>query len=77
MGEQFQNIRILKVRCKNHYLFGDMEFDFTNNGHPVDTIIIAGENGVGKSTLLDIILRKDLYLTYLQVIQRLKSFSNL
>lgn len=55
MSEQFQNIRILKVRCKNHYLFGDMEFDFTNNGHPVDTIIIAGENGVGKSTLLDII----------------------
>lgn len=55
MSEQFENIRILKVRCKNHYLFGDMEFDFTNNGQPVDTIIIAGENGAGKSTLLNII----------------------
>lgn len=55
MREQFENIRILKVRCKNHYLFGDMEFDFTNNGKPVDTIIIAGENGVGKSNLLNLI----------------------
>lgn len=55
MSEQFENIRILKIRCKNHYLFGDMEFDFTNNGQPVDTIIIAGENGVGKSTLLELI----------------------
>lgn len=55
MSEQFENIRILKIRCKNHYLFGDMEFDFTNNGQPVDTIIIAGENGAGKSTLLELI----------------------
>ena len=55
MSEAFKNLRILKIRCKNHYLFGDMEFDFTNNGKPVDTVIIAGENGAGKSTLLDII----------------------
>ena len=55
MSEQFESLRILRIRCKNHYLFGDMEFDFTNNGKPVDTIIIAGENGAGKSTLLDII----------------------
>lgn len=55
MSEAFKNLWILKIRCKNHYLFGDMEFDFTSNGQPVDTIIIAGENGVGKSTLLDII----------------------
>lgn len=50
------NFRILKLRCKNHYLFGDMEFDFTDaNGNPVDTIIIAGENGAGKSTLLNLL----------------------
>lgn len=55
MSEQFKTLRILKIRVKNHYLFGDMEFDFTNNGQPVDTIIVAGENGAGKSTLLDII----------------------
>lgn len=48
--------RLLKLRCKNHYLFGDMEFDFTDkNGKPVDNIIIAGENGSGKSTLLNMI----------------------
>ncbi len=48
--------RLLKLRCNNHYLFGDMEFDFTDkNGNPVDTIIIAGENGAGKSTLLNMI----------------------
>ena len=55
MNEQFKSPKILKIRCKSHYLFGDMEFDFTNNGKPVDTIIIAGENGVGKSSLLNII----------------------
>ena len=55
MSAHFNYTRILKVRCKNHFLFGDIEFDFTNRGKPVDTIIIAGENGAGKSTLLDLI----------------------
>ena len=55
MSEQMKVLRILKIRFKDHYLFGDLELDFTNNGEPVDTVIIAGENGVGKSTLLDCI----------------------
>lgn len=44
--------RILRIRFKNHYLFNNLEFDFTRKGKPVDTIIIAGDNGSGKTTLL-------------------------
>jgi predicted ATPase len=48
------NMRIRKIKYENHPLFGNTEFDFTNDkGNTVNTIIIAGENGVGKSLLLN------------------------
>ena len=42
-----------KITFKNHPVLGNVCFDFTNaQGRTVDTIIIAGENGCGKSLLL-------------------------
>lgn len=42
-----------KISFTNHPIFGNASFDFTDvSGNTVDTIIIAGENGCGKSCLL-------------------------
>ena len=47
-------IKIRKVEYVGHPVLGDFKVDFTDlNNKSVDTIIIAGENGVGKSTLLN------------------------
>ena len=47
-------IKIRKVEYIGHPILGDFKVDFTDlNNKSVDTIIIAGENGVGKSTLLN------------------------
>lgn len=46
--------RIKKIKFNNHEILGNLELDFTDrNGKAVDTIIIAGENGVGKSMILN------------------------
>lgn len=42
-----------KITFKQHPILGNVSFDFTDaQGSTVDTIIIAGENGCGKSLLL-------------------------
>lgn len=47
-------MKIRKIRYQDHSLFGNTEFDFTDNeGNVIDTIILAGENGVGKSRLMN------------------------
>lgn len=49
-------MKIRKIEFTNHPVFGDLKLDFTDvNGKTLNTIIIAGENGVGKSLLLNII----------------------
>lgn len=48
-------MKIRKLKLENHPFFGNFEIDFTNNGKTVDNIIIAGENGCGKSQLLNLI----------------------
>jgi predicted ATPase len=49
-------MRIRRIRFDNHPTLGTIELDFTDRqGKTVDTIIIAGENGVGKSLLLNLI----------------------
>ena len=46
--------RIKKVDFKNEPVLGNLSIDFTNsNGKIADTIIFAGENGAGKSTILE------------------------
>lgn len=46
--------KIRKITFKNHPVLGNLSLDFCDsNGSAVDTIIFAGENGTGKSTILD------------------------
>ena len=45
---------ITKVKWKNHNILGNLELDFTNgSGKPYNTIVLAGENGTGKTTILE------------------------
>lgn len=47
-------MRIYSVEIKNNPILGDINLDFTDeNENIVDTIIFAGENGCGKTTILD------------------------
>lgn len=49
-------MKIRKIEFTNHPIFGDIKLDFTDaNGKTINTVIIAGENGVGKSLLLNTI----------------------
>lgn len=47
-------MKIKKVKWKNHPVLGDLEIDFINpiNGEAYSTIILAGENGTGKTSIL-------------------------
>ena len=47
-------MKFRKISFENHPILGNMSLDFTDeNGNTIDSIIIAGENGCGKSVLLD------------------------
>ena len=48
-------MKIRKVKWINHPILGDLELDFINvtTNIPYDTIVFAGENGTGKSTILE------------------------
>jgi len=48
-------MKIRRVKWKDHPTLGNLVLDFlnTSSGHPFQTIIFAGENGVGKSTVLE------------------------
>ncbi|MBU3104411.1 AAA family ATPase [Clostridium gasigenes] len=51
-------MKIVSIKLINDRVLGSVEFDFTNSdGEIVNTIILAGENGVGKTRLLDIIYK--------------------
>ena len=44
---------ITKIKWKNHNILGKLELDFTKkDGTPYNTVIIAGENGCGKTKIL-------------------------
>lgn len=46
--------KIRKVKFIDHPTLGNLELDFCDqNGNAVETVIIAGENGTGKSTVMD------------------------
>ena len=45
--------KIKAVKFIEHPVLGNLELNFCDaSGNPVDTVIFAGENGVGKSTVL-------------------------
>lgn len=47
-------IRIKSIEFFDHVIFGNQKFDFTIDGNiPVNNIIIAGENGSGKTRFLE------------------------
>lgn len=49
-------MKIKKIKLENNNFFGNTTFDFTNeNGEIMDTIILAGENGNGKTQLLNLL----------------------
>jgi len=49
-------MKLRKITFEKHPVFGDLEIDFTDkHGNTINTIILAGENGVGKSFLLNTI----------------------
>lgn len=49
-------MKLTKVKWFNHPILGNLELDFTNpTGNACDTIVIAGENGLGKTTILETI----------------------
>ncbi len=45
---------ITKLKWKDHPILGNLELNFTNSsGKPYNTIVLAGENGTGKTTILE------------------------
>lgn len=45
---------IRKIKWRNHYVLGNLELDFSkSDGSVYNTIVLAGENGTGKTTILE------------------------
>lgn len=51
-------MKILSIEFEKHPILGNLKLDFTDKkGNPVDTVILAGENGCGKTTILEELYR--------------------
>ena len=48
-------MKLQKLKFNNHKTLGNLEIDFCVDGEPMSTVIIAGENGTGKTTILNTI----------------------
>lgn len=45
-------MKVKNIHFKNHKVLKNLDIDFTNNGEVLDTVVIAGINGSGKTNLL-------------------------
>lgn len=54
-NECLKVMKIRKVKWANHPILGNLELDFVNpaTNKPYSTIVLAGENGTGKTTILE------------------------
>jgi predicted ATP-binding protein involved in virulence len=51
-------MKIRKLHIKNYKIFDDLALDFTDDkGNTLDLIVLGGENGCGKTTLLEAITK--------------------
>jgi predicted ATP-binding protein involved in virulence len=51
-------MKIRKITIQNYQIFDNIEFDFTDeNGNTLDTIVLAGINGTGKTSLIELIIK--------------------
>lgn len=58
-------MKFRKITFVGHHILGDISYDFTDKeGNTVDTIIIAGENGCGKSVFLNELYSYNPTITY-------------
>ena len=49
-------MKIRRILIKDHPVLGDLNLDFTDkNGNVYDTVVFAGENGSGKTTILTLL----------------------
>src|SRR5690242_6146204 len=49
-------MKIRKVELQDHPILGNLKLNFTDEqGRTIDTIIFAGENGTGKTAILDLL----------------------
>lgn len=49
-------MKLKKIKLEGNLFFGNAEFDFTDaSGNIMDNIVFAGENGCGKTQLLNLI----------------------
>lgn len=46
-------MKIKKIEIKNNKILKDISIDFEKNGKTIDTIVVAGSNGSGKTTFLE------------------------
>jgi len=52
-------MKIRKLKIKNYKIFKDVEFDFTDkNGNTLNSVVLAGINGTGKTTLIELIVKE-------------------
>lgn len=50
-----KSMKIRKVKWANHPILGNLELDLVNpaTNKPYSTVVLAGENGTGKTTILE------------------------
>ena len=57
-------MKIKKIEIKNNKILKDISVDFEKNGKIIDTIVVAGSNGSGKTTFLESIWNYFLDMAY-------------